>query len=100
MTEETTSNVRGIGGFMFIAGAIACFTPAIALGVPLAIVGGVMWALAPANSKRTQQMVTEAEATGGGCGAGLVAVLFAIVVMAIAAVLAVGAGVAVVGGGL
>jgi hypothetical protein len=99
MTEETTGNVRGWGGFMFIAGAIASLTPAIALGVPLAIVGGCMWALAPANSKRTQAMVDEA-GTSGGCGAGLASVLFVVVVMALAGLLAAGAGLAMVGGGL
>lgn len=100
MTESTTSFVRGWGGLLFVIGAIACVTPFAALGVPMAIVGGCMWLLAPANAERTQQMVTETEQGNGGCGAGLAAVLFAVIVMALAGVLAIGAGVAMVGGGL
>ena len=99
MTESTTSFVRGWGGLLFIVGVVACFTPVAPLGAVMAIVGAVMWLAAPANAERTQQMVDEA-GQGGGCGSGLAAVLFAVIVMALAGLLAVGAGVAMVGSGL
>lgn len=63
-TETVTGNVRGIAGLIFWCGVVACFTPAIALGVVLAIVGGFVWWVAPANAERTQAMVDEA-AQGG-----------------------------------
>jgi hypothetical protein len=99
MSETVTSNVRGWGGTMFVVGAVACFTPAIAAGAVLAIVGGFMWWFAPANAERTQKMVDEA-GQGGGCGAGLAAVLFVVIVMALAGLVAAGAGVVLIGGGL
>jgi hypothetical protein len=99
MTEETTGNVRGIAGWGFWLGAAGCFTPLLPMGAALATIGGIVWLLAPANAGRTQQMVDERQA-GGGCWAGLGAVLFAVVVMLLAGLLAAGAGVAMVGGGL
>jgi hypothetical protein len=97
MTETVTENVRGWGGTMFVVGAILCFTPAIAAGAVLAIVGGCMWLFAPANAERTQQMVDES-ADGGGCMAGLGAAMFVVFAMLVALVAVAVVGVVVLGG--
>lgn len=91
MIEETTTNVRGWGSFLFVGGCIALVTPFAPLGAILAVVGGCMWALAPATQPATQQMVDEVSAGGWGCGPlltvlAVVGVLFATLAVLLVAV--------------
>ena len=91
MTEETTANVRGWGGFLFIGGCIALLTPLAPLGAILAIVGGAMWLVAPATQPAAQQMVDEVSGGGWGCWPALtvlavVGVLFTTLAMVLVAV--------------
>lgn len=91
MTEETTTNVRGWGGCMAIVGCMGLFTPFAPLGAILAVVGGCMWALAPATAPATQQMVDEASGGGWGCGPlftvlAVVGVLFTVLAVLLLAV--------------
>ena len=104
ITEDTadtaTTTVRGVAGLMAIVGVVGCLTPLAPLGAVMAIVGGVVWLLAPATEPSRQQMVAEVEAGGSGCGPALATVVMIIVIMGLAGLVAVGAGVAVLGGGL
>ena len=105
VTEDTdqdtaTTTVRGVAGLMAIVGVVGCLTPLAPLGAVMAIVGGVVWLLAPATEQARQQMVAEVEAGGSGCGPALATVVMIIVIMGLAGLVAVGAGVAVLGGGL
>ena len=104
ITEDTadtaTTTVRGVAGLMAIVGVVGCFTPLAPLGAVMAIIGGVVWLLAPATEPARQQMVAEVEAGGSGCGPALATVVMIIVIMGLAGLVAVGAGVAVLGGGL
>lgn len=86
IVETVTSNVRGWAGCMIGGGILlACTGWLAAPGAVLAVVGLVMFLLAPTNHARTQAMVEEA-AEGGGCWAALGAVAGAVMVMVIAAV--------------
>lgn len=100
MTETTTGNVRGWGGAMSVVGCMGLFTPAAPLGAVLAIVGGAMWALAPATQPTTQQMVDEVSGGGWGCGPALATIALIIGILALAGAVAAGAGLAMVEGGL
>lgn len=100
MTETTTGNVQGWGSFLFVAGCIALFTPFAPLGAVLAVVGGAMWAFAPATHATTQQMVNEVEQGGWGCAPALATVGLIIGILALAGAVAAGAGLAMVEGGL
>ena len=102
VTEDTdqdtaTTTARGVAGLMAIVGIVWCFTPLAPLGAVVAIIGGVVWLLAPATEPSRQQMVAEVEAGGSGCGPALATVVMIIVIMALAGLLAFGA---MVGGGL
>ena len=98
--DTATTTVRGVAGLMAIVGVVGCLTPLAPLGAVMAIVGGVVWLLAPATEPSRQQMVAEVEAGGSGCGPALATVVMIIVIMGLAGLVAVGAGVAMVGGGL
>ena len=95
-TETTTGTVRGVAGLMFVVGAVGCATPLAPLGAVMAIVGGIVWLLAPANHGATQAMVDEAGS--GGCGAALWAVAGIFVIMGLALVAALAVGLTMVGG--
>lgn len=101
ITEDTadtaTTTVRGVAGLMAIVGVVGCFTPLAPLGAVVAIIGGVVWLLAPATEPSRQQMVAEVEAGGSGCGPALATVTLIVAVMALAGLAAFGV---VVGGGL
>ena len=101
ITEDTadtaTTTVRGVAGLMFVVGTVGCFTPLAPLGAVVAIIGGVVWLLAPATEPSRQQMVDEVEAGGSGCGPALATVALIVVILALAGLAAFGV---VVGGGL
>ena len=102
VTEDTdqdtaTTTARGVAGLMAIVGIVWCFTPLAPLGAVVAIIGGVVWLLAPATEPSRQQMVDEVEAGGSGCGPALATVALIVVILALAGLLAFGV---VVGGGL
>lgn len=96
--EATTDTVRGAAGLMFWIGAVGCFTPLSPIGAVMAVVGGIVWLLAPANSGATQAMVDETAATGDGCGAFLWAAGGIFVIMGLALVAALVVGIAMTGG--
>ena len=95
--DAATTTVRGVAGLMAIVGVVGCLTPLAPLGAVMAIVGGVVWLLAPATEPSRQQMVAEVEAGGSGCGPALATVAMIVAVMALAGLAAFGV---VVGGGL
>ena len=102
VTEDTdqdtaTTTARGVAGLMAIVGIVWCFTPLAPLGAVVAIIGGVVWLLAPATEPSRQQMVDEVEAGGSGCGPALATVALIVVILALAGLAAFGV---VVGGGL
>ena len=102
VTEDTdqdtaTTTARGVAGLMAIVGIVWCWTPLAPLGAVLAIVGIVVWLLAPATEPSRQQMVDEVEAGGSGCGPALATVALIVVILALAGLAAFGV---VVGGGL
>lgn len=101
ITEDTadtaTTTVRGVAGLMAIVGVVGCLTPLAPLGAAMAIIGGVVWLLAPATEPSRQQMVAEVEAGGSGCGPALATVAMIVIILALAGLLAFGV---VVGGGL
>ena len=102
VTEDTdqdtaTTTARGVAGLMAIVGIVWCWTPLAPLGAVLAIVGVVVWLLAPATEPSRQQMVDEVEAGGSGCGPALATVALIVVILALAGLAAFGV---VVGGGL
>lgn len=84
---------------MFIGGSLLALL-APPLGAALAIVGGAMWAFAPATHDSTQQMVDEVSGGGWGCGPALATVGLIIVILALAGMAAAGAGLAMIEGGL
>ena len=105
VTEDTdqdtaTTTARGVAGLMAIVGVVGCLTPLAPLGAVVAIIGGVVWAFAPVTELSRAKMVAEVEAGGSGCWPALVTVTLIVAVMALAGLLAIGAGVAVLGGGL
>ena len=102
VTEDTdqdtaTTTARGVAGLMAIVGVVGCLTPLAPLGACMAIIGGVVWLLAPATEPSRQQMVDEVEAGGSGCGPALATVALIVVILALAGLAAFGV---VVGGGL
>lgn len=99
MNEETTTNVKGFGGFMFIGGCLLALL-APPLGLVLMAVGGAMWLAAPVTQPATQQMVDEVSGGGWGCGPALATIALIIVILTLAGTLAAGAGLAMVEGGL
>ena len=102
VTEDTdqdtaTTTARGVAGLMAIVGIVWCFTPLAPLGAVVAIIGGVVWLLAPATEPSRAEMVVAVEAGGSGCGPALVTVALIVIVMALAGLAAFGV---VAGGGL
>ena len=100
VTEDTdqdtaTTTARGVAGLMAIVGIVWCFTPLAPLGAVVAIIGGVVWLLAPATEPARQQMVAEVESGGSGCGPALATVAMIVIILALAGLLA---GAIVVGG--
>ena len=98
--DTATTTVRGVAGLMFVVGTVGCFTPLAPLGAVVAIIGGFVWLLAPTTEPSRQAMVAEVEAGGSGCGPALATVAMIVIILALAGLLAAGAGIAMVGGGL
>lgn len=99
-TSDATFNIRGWAGVMFIGGVLMCLVPPVtALGAVCAVLGGVVWLLAPRTEPAAQQMAAQSS-EGGGCGAALWAVVLVAAIGTLAGVLMIAAGLAVNGGGL
>ena len=101
-TEEDSPSftVRGIAGFMAVAGLIVCATPLAPIGAAMAAFGGIVWLLAPQTAAAEQRVITEVEAGNSGCGAFLAVVGMVVIIVVVAGMVAIAAGLAVNGGGL
>ena len=98
--DSASVTARGVGGFMAILGAILCATPIAAIGAAMFAFGGIVWLLAPQTAEAEQRVITEVEAGNSGCGALLAVVGMVVIIVVLAGMVALAAGLAVNGGGL
>ncbi|MEZ4622093.1 MAG: hypothetical protein R2867_42205 [Caldilineaceae bacterium] len=89
-----SGDARGFAKLLTIIGAVLCITPLWPIGLCLAAVGLFFWPVTHAVEPLEVQAIAEAEASGGGCGW----LVVAIVIIVFAGVLFMAVAGAVVGG--
>lgn len=95
-----SSYAGGTGGLMAIIGAILCATPIAPVGVAMLAFGGIVWLLAPATAPGEQRIAAEVEAGNSGCGAFVAVMGLIVIIVLLAGMVAIAAGVTALGGGL